>query len=252
MIRKRFFVLLCSLVALTSPSHLEAAALGKISKDQKNTFSMAMKAMRARNYPLARRNFQSLIKSSPDWGLVHLQLGQMALNTDSTTHRAITHLAKATALIPKNPRALHQLGLAYQLGGNCSKALNAFNSAIDLRASYLDAHLSKAQCQEHKGQITDAIATLETMLAIKSKHAGALGNLARLYEEKGMNSKAETTLIRLIKIQPKAFAYHLTLAYFYHRQGQLHKAQLAFDKVNVLKPRPRRKMRPLPKSRDAP
>ena len=36
MIRKPLFVLLFSLVGLTSPSHLEARALGKISKDQIN------------------------------------------------------------------------------------------------------------------------------------------------------------------------------------------------------------------------
>ena len=252
MIRQPLFVLLFSLVGLASPSHLEAASLGKISKDQKKTFSVAMKAMRAGNYPQARQNFQSLLSSNPDWGLVHLQLGQMALNTDSNTKRAIGHLLRATRLIPKNPRAQHQLGLAYQLGDNCSKALKAFNTAIDLRASYVDAHLSKAQCQERKGQISVAITTLETVLTMKSKHIGALGNIARLYEENGMHSKAETTLIRLTKLQPKAFAYQLTLAYFYQRRGQVQKARSAFDKADVLKPRPRRKMRPLLKSRDAP
>ena len=98
MIRKPLFVLLFSLVGLTSPSHLEARTLGKISKDQKKTFSVAMKAMRGGNYPKARQNFQTLLDSNPDWGLVHLQLGQMALNTDSNSQRAISHLSKATRL----------------------------------------------------------------------------------------------------------------------------------------------------------
>jgi len=252
MIRKPLFVLLFSLVGLTSPSHLEARALGKISKDQKKTFSVAMKAMRGGNYPKARQNFQTLLDSNPDWGLVHLQLGQMALNTDSNSKRAISHLSKATRLIPTNPRAQHQLGLAYQLGGNCLKALDAFNSAIELRASYLNAYISKAQCQEQKGRTGQAIKTLETVLAMKNKHEGALGNLARLYEEKNMTSEAEAILVRLTKLQPKAFAYQLTLAYFYQRQGNQQKAKQAFDRANVLKPRPRRKMRPLLKSRDAP
>ena len=253
MIRGRFnylLIFILSGVVLGVPLLVESAT--KIPQKQKKTFPSGIKAMRTSNYPRARQAFESLLDEAPNWGLVHLQLGQMALNTDSTTERAVIHLAKATALIPKNPRAQHQLGLAYQLGGNCSKALKAFNTAIDLRASYVDAHLSKAQCQEQKGQISRAITTLETILAMKSRHVGALGNIARLYEEKGMHAKAETTLLRLTNLEPKAFAYHLTLAYFYQRQGQLKKARRAFDRADVLKPRTRRKMRPLPKSRDAP
>lgn len=253
MIRGRLnYLLVFVLLGAGLGGPVSAKVATKISQEQKKTFSIGMKAMRASHYPRASQAFESLLAQKPDWGLVHLQLGQLALNTDSNTRRAITHLSKATALIPKNPRAQHQLGLAYQLGGHCSKALNAFNTAIELRASYLDAHLSKAQCQEQTGQISQAIATLESILAMKSKHVGALGNIARLYEEKGMHSKAETTLVQLTKLEPKAFAYHLTLAYFYQRQGQVKKARFAFDKADELKPRPRRKMRPLPKSRDAP
>ena len=253
MTRGPFFVLIfCSLASLASPSPLQAAKNGKISKDQKKTFSLAMKAMRAGDYPLARQNFKTLLQSKPDWGLVHLQLGQMALNTDADSSRAVKHLQKASSLIPTNPRAHHQLGIAHQFGGNCSMALKSFHKAIELRGTYVAAYFSRAECEETKGQRKAAIQTLETILSLKRNHEGAIGNLARLYERQGQVAQAEKMFVQLTKLQPRAFAYYMTLGNFYQRQGQLKRAQRAFKKANELNPRTRRKMRPLPKSKDAP
>jgi tetratricopeptide (TPR) repeat protein len=251
-LRPLFVLTLCSLAILASPSPLLAAKTGKISKDQKKTFSVAMKAMRAGDYPSARQNFQSLLQTKPDWGLVHLQLGQMALNTDANTSRAVKHLRKASSLIPTNPRAHHQLGIAHQLNGNCATALKSFEKAIELRNTYLAAHISQSQCEETLGKKKAAIETLETILSLKRNHEGAIGNLARLYETQGKPVQAEKMLTRLTKLQPKAFAYYLALGNFYQRQGNLKDAKRAFDKANALNPRKRRKMRPLLKSRDAP
>ena len=251
-LRPFFVLILCSLASLASPSPLEAAKKGKISKDQKKTFSVAMKAMRAGNYPLARQKFETLLQSKADWGLVHLQLGQMSLDTDTNSSRAVRHLKKAASLIPTNPRAHHQLGIAHQFNGNCSMAQKSFRKAIELRNTYVAAHLSQAQCEESTGKKKAAIQTLETILAFKRNHEGAIGNLARLYETQGRTSQAEKMLTRLTKLQPKAFAYYLALGNFYERQGNLKGAKQAFDKANALNPRKRRKMRPLLKSKDAP
>lgn len=253
MIRRLLFVVLISgFVSLSSSNLVHAANSQKISKDQKNTFSVAMKAMREGNYPKARKNFQSLLQARPDWGLVHLQLGQLALDTDADTQRAISHLHKACKLNPDNPRAHHQLGIAHQLGGNCSQALKSFDKAIALRKTYIAAHLSKAQCLERTGKTQAALISLEDILNLRRNHEGALSNLARLYEASGMPEKAQNMLTRLTEIQPKAFPYFQALGFFYQRQGKLEAASKAFNKANALNPRKRRKMRPLPKSHDAP
>ena len=79
-----------------------------------------------------------------------------------------------------------------------------------------------------------------------------MGSLARIYETLGQPKQAEQMLTRLTQLQPKAFAYFLALGSFYDRQGDSVGARKAFKRANDLNPRVRRKMRPLPKSRDAP
>ena len=211
-----------------------------------------MKALRAGNYHAAEKNFVALLQQRPQWGLIHLQLGQLRLEMDAIPNQALVYLRRAAKLSPDNPRAHHQLGVAHQLSGDCKRALVSFDKAISLRAAYASSHFAKARCLEESHHDLKAVMSLQRVVALKRSHEGALASLARILERLGRISEAENALVKLTTLRPNALAYHVALGHFYQRQGKLAAAQKSFGKANDLKPMGHRKMRPLPKSSDAP
>ena len=90
---------------------------GKNLENQK-TFSVAMKAMRAGNYPLARKKFETLLQSKADWGLVHLQWGRCLSIPIPTALERSSISKKPRALFPQSTRtssAGNRLPIQWQL-----------------------------------------------------------------------------------------------------------------------------------------
>ena len=221
-----------------------------ISDTDKSLFSDAMKASRAGDYFESSKIFRQLLNKRPDWGLVHLQLGILELSINPDPAPAKKLLERATTLLPKNPRAHFQLGMAHVAAGHCERALKHIEHALSLRAKFVQAHLQKAACQEVVGKTEQAIESLETLLRLKRKNTAAMAELARLYEVAGKTELSETKLRQLVELEPRVYFHWLNLGYFLRRHGRADEARRAFDAAERLRPRPQRKMRPLPRSSD--
>ena len=223
-----------------------------IPDSEKTLFSEAMKANRSGNYFQAGEKLRHLINIRPDWGLVYLQLGILELNINPDPSVALSLLERATELLPSNPRAHFQLGMAHVSTGKCQKAMRHIGRAIELRPKFAQAHQERAACHEVNGDLTRAIESLETLLTLKKRNTAAMAELARLYELTGKPALGESKLRQLIEYEPRVYFHWLSLGYFLRRQGRENEAQEAFNRAERLRPRPQRKMRPLPRSSDLP
>nr|ADI21638.1 FOG: TPR repeat [uncultured myxobacterium HF0130_06F04] len=209
-----------------------------------------MKAARSGDYYQANRTFRDLLKTCSDWGLVYLQLGVLELDTNPSPQEAIKLLTKATELLPTNPRAHFHLAAAHAATTDYNQALKHIAKAIELRPKYAQAHQKKAIFHEQNGQLEQAIATLENLLSFKRKHTAAMAELARLYELNGQAELSEAKYRALLDREPNVYFHWLSFGQFLRRQGKHIEARKAFKKADTLKPRPRRKLRPLLPSSD--
>ena len=246
--RLRLTTILIGLILMSVSVPARSAAA--ISEDDKQRFSDAMKANRAGNYFESSKILRALLNKHTNWGLVHLQLGILELSINPDPAPAQKLLERATILLPTNPRAHFQLGMAHITAGNCGLALSHLKQAISLRPKFTQAHQQKAACEELEGNLAQAIESLETLLRLKRRNTAAMAELARLYELDGQPELSEANFRQLLKYEPKVHFHWLNLGYFLRRQGRAEEARKAFDEAERLRPRPQRKMRPLPRSSD--
>lgn len=130
------------LTAPAAPVKTEAASeLGKGDPDAR--FQEALALMKARRYSEAQTAFLALSRDYPkfsgpltDLGILYAQSRQRAL--------AISSLARAVSLNPRNEVAHNWLGTLYRETGDNLRAEQSYRSAIQLRPSYAQAHLNLA------------------------------------------------------------------------------------------------------------
>jgi tetratricopeptide (TPR) repeat protein len=86
--------------------------------------------------------------------------------------------------------AHHMVGLSYQLIGHPERALEAFESALELNPRYIEAHIHRGIVLGELGRSDEAAAAFATAREIASDHRGELprhhsGKLANLHAELG-------------------------------------------------------------------
>lgn len=109
-------------------------------------------------------------------GWAHLALGEQQLASMAMT--------RAVEVAPGSAEAQYQLGLLRLELGDSQAALRAFDSALVLQESLVDAHLGAAQVCYGLGRFPEARAHWQRTLELVPGHAGALQSLAVLDRDK--------------------------------------------------------------------
>lgn len=109
------------------------------SQDARARFDVALKLMQSGDRLAARDAFLQLSRDYPalsgpltNLGILHAQLGQRG--------EAMSTLARATSVNPKNAVAHNWLGSLYREGGDFPRAEAAYRAAIAAQSDYAAAH----------------------------------------------------------------------------------------------------------------
>jgi tetratricopeptide (TPR) repeat protein len=113
---------------------------------------------------------------------------------------AVASYQKALGFNPINARVHVSLGkLYYSEKGLYYESVQAYQRAIELDGSYLDARMGLAEVYEDKGLYEEAISEYKKVVDADAKNTGALYNLALVYEKVDVK-EAITLWERYIKL----------------------------------------------------
>lgn len=168
---------------------------------------------------------------------VRLAMIRTLLVRDSDRPRA---LAELRALQVKHPAsaAVQSATGAYSLSINdVPAAREAFQRALDLNPSYMEALAGLVAIDVAAGRPQDARARVDAVLVKTPDAPAALLLGAKVYAGTGSVDKSEAMLNRLIKLSPGDFEPYALLAQLYLAQGRLDDAKVQFVEMTRVNPR---------------
>ena len=114
--------------------------------------------------------------------------------------------SNATRLEPDNIVAWNHLGQAYRLGGDSRRAVNALNSALNMRRESPGTLYLLGESYNDLGRRNDALAAYRQAVSLEPQFAMAWHAMARTYADMGRREEAEGARAKLEKIDPKLAA----------------------------------------------
>lgn len=121
--------------AIPAPVAEPVVAETPVSPAVQRTYDEARKAMRAGRPADAERGLRAIVKSNPELGGPHANLG-LLLRQAGRLPEAVAELEAAVHANPQQAVYFNQLGIAYRQQGEFAKAREAYERAIDLDAAY--------------------------------------------------------------------------------------------------------------------
>ena len=145
--------------------------------------------------------FSSMVRTSPDSGLVHCNLG-LALYRTGDNARAVEHYERAIALEPTYSMAYNNLAVSLEALGRRGGALAAYETALGLAPGHLEAGVNLGHLLTTVGQVERGIALLRKVVANHPRYPPALYALAEVLARTGGTEEAMAYLARVRAIDP--------------------------------------------------
>ncbi len=106
----------------------------------------------------------------------------------------------------------HQRAVAYQLGGQLDKAIDAYRHVLRLRPDHDEAHANLGVLLAGRGQVDQALAHYNESLRVRGDRAEVHSNLAILLAQKGQIPQAVEHLRQALQLKPDYPEGHNNLA----------------------------------------
>ena len=118
----------------------------------------------------------------------------------------------------------HQRAVAYQLGGQLGKAIEAYRRVLQLRPDHDEAHANLGVLLAGRGQIDQAIAHYNESLRVRGDRAEVHSNLAIALAQQGKIPQAVDHLRQALQLKPDYPEAHNNLASLLIGMGQFAQA----------------------------
>lgn len=148
-----------------------------------------------------------------------LQLMARCLMQLDGTPEAIELLKEGLALAPRDPRLLHDLGMAYSNRGQWHAAAQAYIQAIELDPEYAQNYLYLGPIYEQVGDLASAERAYLRALQLNPELATAAASLASIYEKTNRIESAHRLMISVLEMDPTNTVANLTQAQLDYREG---------------------------------
>ena len=137
---------------------------------------------------------------------------------------------------PKQPAALHLLGvIAHQVGKN-DVAVELIGKAIAIKPDYAEAYSNLGLTLQDQGKLDEGIANYHKAIAIKPDHVEAHNNLGNALQQMGKLDEAAASYHRAIAIKPDYAEAYNNLGGVLHEQGRPSEAIASYRKALAIKP----------------
>lgn len=173
----------------------------------------------------AEADFRRAIELDPDLGLAYYNLG-ILLYSRHDYEQAVTHLEKASSLIPADSDLWFQLGLAYDRANRPEDAIRAFSHVIDIEQGFDDqSYYLRGIIHAEQGNIEQAEADFDEAIRKGLKNADTLfyRGLMRYYRE--AYDLALEDLREAVSYEPYHADAHYYLSFTYARMGDQENAR---------------------------
>ena len=152
--------------AAPEPVAAPVVAETPVSPAVQRAYDEARKAMRAGRPADAERGLRAIVKSNPELGGPHANLG-LLLRQAGQLPEAVAELEAAVHANPQQAVYFNQLGIAYRQQGEFAKAREAYERAIDLDAAYASPLLNLGILHDlYLGEGSRALALYDRYLAL--------------------------------------------------------------------------------------
>jgi tetratricopeptide (TPR) repeat protein len=150
----------------------------------------------------ARTAFETLLKEYPNEPDLHLFLG-MSLLRLRDPHGAVVAIKRAIALDPNHVEARTLLGyVELEVRGDADAAIKEYTTVIELRPDLPEAYNNLAVAQKKKGELNQAIASLNKALERKADFAAALTTRGGILAEQNRWAEARRDFEAALKLNP--------------------------------------------------
>ncbi|NVJ04196.1 hypothetical protein HUW63_02915 [Myxococcus sp. AM001] len=189
---------------------------------------------------------EALVRAQPAWELPRLELARLLLKTGGALEQAESHLNAALQQAPHNPRGWYLRGLLWEERDDRRQAVQAYERAVQLRASYEEARFRLGTLWRDLGDLLKSELHLRYLSRLKPEWVQVRLQLAEVLEKQERLLDAEKELLAARAFQPASPLVLRRLADFYMRTGR---PQLAERVRASLGAPPKRRMRDLKPSR---
>ena len=169
---------------------------------------------------------------------IHFSLGVL-LASHRKYRQAAYEFEKADALQPGNFDILHDLGRAYFLSGQLSKAQEALHQALRLQPDSADTMYWLAQTTAGMKKEVDALELLVRARKLAPDNTDILFLMAQLSMKQSFFDDAIEVLNQGLKIDPRRADFYAALGESYFTTGKVDKALEQFKTLVSLDPSPR-------------
>lgn len=130
----------------------------------------------------------------------------------------------------------YNLGGAYEKEGNYSKAIEAYQSAIDIDSKHADAYFGMAVALFKIGQVDKAIAAQKEALSISPDNPEYLENLANYYMTLKRWKDAAPVLAKAIKLNPGNVSQYRLQGDLFSSTGNYEQSVVSYNKALEINP----------------
>ncbi len=130
---------------------------------------------------------------------------------------------------PKQPVALHLLGVISNQNGEIETALKLITQALEVNPQYIEAYLSLGAAQRNAGKIDEAVESYQKALSINPDFAPAYYNLGNLYREQNSLELAVDSFRKFLALNPNFAEAHFSLGSILHELGRIGEAVKSYN-----------------------
>jgi len=137
---------------------------------------------------------------------------------------------------PRQPDALHFLGLLHFQNDDGETAVALIRQAIDARPDYADAHNNLGNILKGQGDLAGAESSYRSAIALKQEDPNAHGNLCVVLKGMGRHDEAVESGLRAVELAPGLAFLWLNLANALKHAGREQQALQAYGRAVELEP----------------
>jgi tetratricopeptide (TPR) repeat protein len=189
------------------------------------------------NWGVARAYFETAVAlpGGSDDAAAQFWLGE-ALLRNSDFSRALAAYQRALQLQPQYPEALLGLAQTQYALGRADDALQTVEQAIRQRSNYAEAHLFRGKLLQEAGRFAEARAAFDAAIGANDRIAESFYRRALLAIRDGELDQAIRDLNRAIALQNNFPEAHYWLGRVYYAQGRTESALQAIQQAITLNP----------------
>ena len=133
----------------------------------------------------------------------------IALYKSGKYHEVIQQIKALNEIYPRVPFLFNLAGVCYKSVGELASSAKMFETAVNIKPDYFEAHKNLGLVFKNLGQVNESIDSLNMAISIKSDYFDAHYNLAIILKELGRHDQALKSYEKAISINPNfANAYN--------------------------------------------